>query len=174
MQVFDWIEINPVGEWVRSTVLTFYYLEMVHVIGIVLLFGSLAIMDLRLVGVILKSVPAEDVTGRLRPATWIGFALAAATGTMMFLSAVAIYVATPQFWLKMGVIAFAGINMIVFELLISKRANQLGEPGLLRWQRFAGLTSILAWCLVIGLGRWIGFTKGLPMDLPADFVLPPL
>jgi hypothetical protein len=174
MFLFDWLEANPIGEWIRSTVITFYMLEAVHVIGIVLLFGSLTIMDLRLVGVILRGVAVHEVTSRLRPATWVGFALAAASGSMMFLSSVAVYVANTQFWLKMGVIGFAGANMLFFELVTAKRATELGESAHLGRQRLAGLTSILAWCVVIVLGRWIGFTKGLPMDLPADFTLPPL
>lgn len=171
MFLFEWMESNPIADWVQSAVITFYLLEMVHVIGITLLFGSLAIMDLRLIGLILRNVDVHHINDRLRPATWIGFALAAVTGTLMFLSSVSVYVANTQFWAKMAVIALAGINMLVLEMVIAKRASTMTEASYLKWQRFAGATSLVAWMAVIALGRWIGFTKSLPMTLPDDFLL---
>lgn len=172
MFIFEWLEPNAIGEWVRSSVVTFYVLEAIHVIGIVLLFGSLAIMDLRLIGVILRNIPTDAITNKLRPLTLLGFALAAATGAIMFLSSVSIYVANTQFWLKMGVIALAGANMLVFEYVIAKRSGGANPSSGFSTEKLAGMTSLLAWTIVIGLGRWIGFTKSLPMELPADFVLP--
>lgn len=79
----------------------------------------------------------------------------------MSANATTFYVNT-QFWLKMGAIALAGLNMFIFELLTVKTvaAWDRGAPTP-RAAKLAGILSILLWASVIVLGRVIGYTKGV-------------
>jgi hypothetical protein len=138
---------------------TFPTIETVHVIAISTVFGSIVMLDLRLLGVGAPGVKVSKYSSELLPVTWTAFALAAATGTLLFISRAPHYVADLQFCLKMGFILLAGLNMLVFQLGVYRGVerwdSQLPPPPA---ARIAGLISIACWTTVVFLGRWIGFT----------------
>jgi hypothetical protein len=95
----------------------------------------------------------------LLPYTWAAFALALVTGALMFISNALSYVNNIQFLLKLLAIFAAGLNMGVFHMTAHRKIAQWDEsmppPAA---ARTAGIVSLALWILVIGLGRWIGFT----------------
>jgi hypothetical protein len=87
--------------------------------------------------------------------------IAAITGSALFTSNAVEYTHNTAFQLKMTMMALAGINMVVFQLITFRsvggwdeaRATPVGA-------RFAGAFSLLAWISIVACGRWIGFTIG--------------
>ena len=92
------------------------------------------------------------------PLTWTAFVLAAATGSLLFISQAAAYFATTTFWVKMSIMALAAINMLVFEF-ITVRGVQDWElkPIPPPQARLAGGISLTCWLLIFVFGRWTGF-----------------
>lgn len=135
-----WLKVNPYA---------YPTLEIVHLLGIALVFGTLWVVDLAIFGK-LRFVDVNLLARHVLPWTLAGFLLAAASGTTMFLANVGDLIANPAFVLKMGLLCMAGTNAALLH------ARGPIDPYSLatRWQ--AGL-SILIWTAVIACGRWIGY-----------------
>src|SRR6185437_13721941 len=108
------LEASPVGDFVASNVVAFPVIECVHVVALVTVIGTIAVVDLRLLGWGSRPCAVTEIANDALPWTWGAFALAAITGTLMFVSKAHIYVQVPWFWLKMAAMLLAGINMAVF------------------------------------------------------------
>jgi hypothetical protein len=93
------------------------------------------------------------------PFTWGMFAIAATTGSLMFISNAPAYWADTQFRIKLGMIVLAGLNMAFFHLTAYRKIVDWDEtlpPPILA--RAAGATSLFLWILTVFFGRWVGFT----------------
>ena len=135
--------------WLKADPYAYPTLEIVHLVGIALVFGTLWVVDLAIFGK-LRFVDVNLLARSVLPWTLAGFLFAAASGMAMFLSDVRDLIANPAFVLKMGLLCVAGTNAAVLH------ARGPIDPRSLvtRWQ--AGV-SILVWTAVISCGRWIGY-----------------
>lgn len=154
-QIYD----LPLSALIRENVNAFPLIETIHVIAITLVFGTIFIVDLRLMGFAGHRRSARRLITELLPFTWGAFGLAALTGSLLFISNALAYANNNQFLLKMVAIAFAGINMAIFHLSAYRNIEQWDEsPTPPTGARVAGMLSAITWITVIFLGRWIGFT----------------
>lgn len=137
----------------------FPIVETVHVIFLALVFGSIAMVDMRLLGLTSRDSLVSRLSREVLPWTWIAFILAATSGTMLFMSKAQSYFYNREFDLKFLFMFLAGINMIVFHFGIYRKVGSwdstIPTPN---GARVAGAVSLLCWSLVIVFGRWIGFT----------------
>lgn len=165
--IFAAIENSAIGSFVRETLNILPIINVFHVIGIALVFGTIFMVDMRLIGVQSVARPISRVASDLLKWTWLGFAIAAVTGLLMFAANATTFYINLHFQLKMIALAFAGLNMVVFELITARNMshwdNERRTPAA---ARFAGFASISLWVLVIILGRWIGYTKGFNFSAP--------
>lgn len=154
-QVYD----LPLSASIRENVNAFPLIESLHVLAITLVFGTILIVDLRLVGVAAHRRSADRLIRELLPYTWAAFALAVITGTLMFISNASSYAANLEFRLKLVAIVLAGVNMAIFHSTAHRRIADwdldLPPPAA---ARVSGFLSLALWTIVIILGRWIGFT----------------
>jgi len=165
----DLAQNSALSEWMRTSLKAVAIINALHVISIVTVFGTIFFVDLRLLGY----PNAQRSFSRLHHAlvrwTWAAFALAAVTGVLLFMVNAVTYYRNTAFWLKMGAIVLAGINMLVFERVTFKSVGRW-DQGVLPPPpaRLAAALSIVLWIAVIFLGRWIGFTKGYDFSVPED------
>jgi hypothetical protein len=134
-------------------------LETLHVISLTVVFGSILMVDLRLLGITERSRTVTKLAAEVLPYTWIAFACAAATGSFMFISKASTYIHNLDFQLKFLCMFLAGINMFVFHFGAYRHVQdwdaQLPTPVA---AKVSGAISLLLWTGVIFFGRWIGFT----------------
>ncbi|MDX5364575.1 MAG: hypothetical protein LPJ91_10515, partial [Pseudazoarcus pumilus] len=71
------------GSWLKGSLWAYPALEAVHIMGIALLFGSLVVFELRMLGAA-RALPAEALARLALPVSVGGFALAAMSGLMLF------------------------------------------------------------------------------------------
>lgn len=149
----------PISATIRENVNAFPLIESLHVLAITLVFGTILIVDLRLVGVAAHRRSADKLIRELLPYTWVAFALAVISGSLLFVSNAPAYAANVEFQLKLVAIALAGINMAIFHSTAHRRIADwdmdLPPPAA---ARVSGFLSLALWTVVIVLGRWIGFT----------------
>ncbi|HTV80094.1 MAG TPA: DUF6644 family protein [Steroidobacteraceae bacterium] len=134
-------------------------IETIHVIAIATVFGSIAMVDLRLLGMVGRRSSAAQIAAEYLPITWTAFAVAAFAGSLMFISKAVTYFHNLQFELKFLFMALAGLNMLVFHCGAFRSVNRWNDqlpPPLPA--RLAGGLSLLFWIVVIFFGRWTGFT----------------
>ena len=138
----------------------FPWLETAHVIGLALVLGTIAIVDLRLLGLASRSRAVGDVIADTLPFTWGGFGLAVVTGGLMFISRATDYFENVPFRIKLCLLALAGINMVVFHILTMRTLDGWNESETTPTNaRIAGVSPMLLWIAIVFAGRWIAFTE---------------
>ena len=166
------IQDSAVGSWMRYTGAAMPVVEAFHVLAAVLVFGTVLIVDLRLLGALDSSRSFFRMSRETLPLTWLAFGVAVVTGSLMFTTSPQIYFTNTAFQWKAVALFGAGLNMALFQLHTAHRvAGRKGNEPPRRAAQIAGLVSLLLWAAVVLLGRWIGFTKGYDFTVPADLDL---
>lgn len=156
---FKSIEMLPFAVAIRESAWWFPIIETVHVIGLVFVVGTIALIDLRLLGWASKDRPVGEMINRVLPATWAAFAVALVAGSLMFSANAVAYYNNVPFRLKVGLLVLAGLNMAAFHLGAHKQVSDWGHaPRPPASARFAGAASLSLWIAIVVAGRWIGFT----------------
>jgi hypothetical protein len=148
---------TTVAEFMRSA-WAWPAIESVHFIGLTLLFGTIAVWDLRLLGLLPRVSIAE--LHRLVPFAVLGFTINAASGSMFLMTEPDQYVYNPAFHFKLLLLAIAGLNVVVFYATMFRRLRPLA-PGAdaPRIMKLFGATSLICWIGVIVCGRLITFYR---------------
>jgi hypothetical protein len=143
---------EPGTEWL------FPIVETCHVLSLTVVFGSIAMVDLRLLGLTSRDSSIARLTQETLPWTWTAWGLAAITGSMLFMSKAVTYAGNFDFRMKFIFMALAAVNMLVFHFGAYRRVADwdMGMPP--PAARLAGGLSLSFWLAVIFFGRWIGFT----------------
>lgn len=126
--------------WLYPTV------ESLHICGIGMLFGTVVLMDLRLLGV----CPNIDFSALSRLSILVsmfGFSLAVLTGSMMFITHASDLIGSRLFVIKMCLIFLLLSNATVLHM----------SPGINTLTKVQALVSLAGWSAVIGLGRWLAY-----------------
>jgi hypothetical protein len=157
--LMGWLEATSLAVFIHRTALAFTTVELVHVFAISLVVGTIAMVDLRLLGLASTKRPFTELAGQVLPFTWVAFVLAVMAGSLLFISQATAYFASTTFRIKMLVIVLAGINMLVFELITVRGVQDWDrKPIPALPARLAGGISLTCWILVVIFGRWTGFT----------------
>ncbi len=124
-------------------------LEVLHIVGIGLLLGSLVLFELRVWG-LGAQLPVQPLARLALGLALAGFSIAAASGLLMFASQPMDLLNNRAFVLKMGLLMLAGTNAAWFHargsLLLMDRTARLQT-----------LLSIGSWLAVIICGRFIAY-----------------
>jgi hypothetical protein len=155
-----WLEASAFAEWLRGLgIWTYGLLNLGHIVGISTLFGSVLVMDLRLLGA-WRSVPPVHLIRPTVPLAAAGFVLAAITGASMFSFNTTEYHGNPFLYVKLPVIVAALANVAIVQRLGAWRRAAAGAPQA-NEDRFvlavAGALSLVLWTTVIACGRMIGY-----------------
>jgi hypothetical protein len=158
-ELMEWLQATSWAVFIHTTPWAFTTIELVHVFAISLVIGSIAIVDLRLLGVASTKRPFTELAGAVLPFTWAAFALAVLAGSLLFISQATAYFTNTMFRIKILMIVLAGINMLIFELITVRGVQDWDrKPIPAPAARLAGGLSITCWLLVVIFGRWTGFT----------------
>jgi hypothetical protein len=156
------LEASGLGQAMRQWLWLYPGVETVHLIGIGLLFGSIAILDLRLLG-LSRTLPVRLLARHVLPWTAASFILIVPSGFLMFTAHATEFIASPLFVLKMGLILAAGVNAALFHAVVapsmdvwdSEEMRKLGPPPS---ARVSAAVSLLVWMAVIACGRLLAYT----------------
>lgn len=151
------LQASAWSEALRASVWLYPLVNTLHVVGIALLFGAIAPLDLRLLGAF-RRVPLAPLAATLVPVATAGLLLALVSGALMFATRPLDYVAEPLFGLKLGLLGAAVLNALWLrrDSEWHRVGEASGEPPPRRW-RWHGLLSLLLWLGVITAGRLIGY-----------------
>ena len=153
------LEATSFATTIRENESMFPWIEAVHVLAITLVVGSIAIVDLRLLGLASLDRAVTRLTADVLPCTWAAFAVAVISGSLMFASNATGYAHNTQFQVKFIFMALAGVNMAVFHLIGSRNIESWATAQRTPMAaRAAGALSLLFWVMVVAAGRWVGFT----------------
>lgn len=151
-QILQWFADAPLGPAIMGTWWVFPTLESLHFIALCFLFGSLLLVDLRMIGFLRGGKAGSTFTY-----LWVtlgAFTVLALTGAGFFFTNPFNYWLNPAFKLKMGLIALAGINAGIFTMFEHRKVTAM-EPdaetdGL---TRTTAALSLILWTLILFAGR---------------------
>ena len=158
---FAGLEASALGRAMREWLWLYPSVEIVHIAGIALLFGSIAILDLRLLG-LSREIPVRRLARHVLPWSAASFALIVPSGLAMFTAHASEFIQSEVFVLKIGLIMAAGLNAALFHSLVYRTADvwdaeemrNLPPPPSARV--FAAL-SLALWVAVIACGRLLAY-----------------
>ena len=135
--------------WIVSHPLAYPALEVLHIVGIALLLGNLALLELRVWG-FGPELPVQALARLSLRLSMLGFALIGSSGLLMFAGQPAELLANRAFVIKMGLVLLAGLNAALFH----------ARGSLQRLDRSARALTVVSlglWLAVIICGRWIAY-----------------
>ena len=156
---FRWLEHSGLGEFTRSLgVWSYGIINLVHILGIILLFGSILILDLRLLGV-WRQVPLAQLSRPTTSMAQIGFVLAVSSGIPMLSVKTTDYIGNPFLLIKFPAIALALLNVWLVHRSTAWRAHREREllPAENRRLAQGAALSLTFWLTAITGGRMIGY-----------------
>jgi hypothetical protein len=166
------IEASRLSEWLTTNLKAIPIIEAVHVMAVAVVFGTILIVDLRLLGFPNTRRSYTTISKELLRFTWTAFIVAAVTGALMFVADATAYYANTPFRFKMLALVAAGVNMAIFENIAARSVATWDRNAPTPFAvRAAGLASILIWIAVIFFGRWTGFTQDYNFEVPQDVEL---
>ncbi len=141
----DWVGLP----WIASHPIAYPALEVVHIVGIAFLLGSLVVLDLRVWGAA-RELPLQPLAKLSLSVTLVGFGLVLFSGLLMFGSQPADLIANRAFLIKLGLVMLAGMNAAWFH----------ARGSLARCDEVARAQTLLSTGLWLGAiigGRWIAY-----------------
>jgi hypothetical protein len=154
-----WLEHSGLGAFTRSLgVWSYGIINLVHILGITMLFGAILLLDLRLLGA-WRSIPLASIS---RPATTVamtGFAVAVISGLPMLSVKSTDYIGNPFLLIKFPAIALALANVWLVHRTEAWRAHGTRELMASENRRLktGAVLSLGFWLTAITAGRMIGY-----------------
>ncbi len=160
------VYIDSFSEWLKGTPLAFvatHYpwvwpvCQILHFFGLVLLISMVGLLDLRILG-FGKGLSLRSIS-RTIPLGVAGFALNLLTGAIFVAGDPLHYLRNPAFQFKIGFIAVAGLNVLVFHASgLSKTVESLAPDDDAPFgAKVVASLSMFLWVGVMYLGRMLPF-----------------
>ncbi len=151
VEFFRWLVNSPWSHAMNSYEWLFPAVQSLHFIGFAMSIGTIAIVDLRLLGLGMRRQGPSELAADLAPWTHVGIAIMLTTGPLMFSTDAVAYHFNPSFQFKMACLMLA----LLFHFTVHRRAVRPDVPPIAA--KLAAATSLLLWTAVVGGGRMIAF-----------------
>ena len=152
-----WIEHSALATAMRQDLWLYPSVEILHIWGFVMLVGSIAMLDLRILG-LSSRVPVRELAGHLLPWTLGAAVLIVPTGLLMFIAHADDFINNRAFVLKLTLIFAAGINAVFFHLgpyrSVDNWNTGVATP---RPAKMHAALSLMIWLSVIACGRLLAY-----------------
>jgi hypothetical protein len=157
LSLAEQLQALPSSTAIRET-LWYPIIESVHVLGIAFVLGTAGVLDLRLLGRVIRRQPVSQVAQQLLPWTFGGFAIMMLSGLILvYTEPVKTY---HSLWapIKLGLLILAGLNAWIFQVGVYKNVDQwdtAAVPPL--GAKLAGALSLVLWVGIVMAGRLIAY-----------------
>jgi len=155
----DWLALLgelPVARMLARSPTVYLFVNAAHILSIGTLFGSILVLDLRLIG-FLTRLPLGPLADTLWKVSAAGLACAVLTGLMLFSVRPAEYAANPAFLTKLALVALGIANAAFVHATPQWRRLRISEETAPPLLRLTTLLSLAIWVSAVIAGRWIGF-----------------
>jgi hypothetical protein len=154
-----WLQGSALGHAMReSGVWTYGVVNLVHILGVASLFGSVLVLDLRLLG-LWRNISLAAISKPTVPIATTGFIVAALSGVCLLATKATEYVGNPFLYIKFPAIAFGVLNVAFLSSFSAWKEHRLRELSAKEQSKLAvfGGTSLFCWLTAITAGRMIGY-----------------
>lgn len=156
----EWVYTTHLSISIRQSPYSFPAIETIHTLGIAGVVGTIAILDLRLLGWIMKKEPVSRIARQVLPWTWVGFAVMFVTGLLLSIAESQTNYFNWAFRIKMLLLLMVGINPLIFHLTIYRKVNTWDVANVTPLRaRLAAVSSLVLWASIIVFGRLIAYVN---------------
>jgi hypothetical protein len=141
---FQWLEHSPLITVISNSKWMYPAVEVTHFFSLFLLVGTIAVVDLRLLGLAGRRQTVTELAEQLFPWTWMGLGLSVLSGFFMFAASATGFVANTQFLIKMVITAAA----VVFAVVVQRSTR--------KWDQPSGTPLLAKLTAIVSLALWIG------------------
>lgn len=151
------IEHSDLSEFIRGSdsLLAFPTIITLHAVGMGLLAGGSAAIDLRILGVA-RGISLKAMAGFL-PLLWTAFAINAVSGTLLLIAYPTKALTNPLFYIKLCLIAL-GVSLVYVIGRTVLRVDDGEQRSLGRNARMLAIASLATWVALILAGRFLAYT----------------
>jgi hypothetical protein len=153
--IFMALQESALGHVMRSSPALYPGVEILHILGFVVLVGSMLALDLRLLG-LGRAIPIQPMAQLLLPLSCFGFLLAISMGFLLFSADAAHVVRNPAFQTKLLLIAAALVNIVIAHVGPWRRVA-LWRAEASGGAKVTALVSLLLWLGAVCAGRLIAY-----------------
>ena len=153
-----WLAETPGSIALHESLYMYTIVESVHVIAIMLFVGTIAMVDLRLLGRAFTTTPVSDMTRRILPWTIAGFVVMVITGALPFYAIPVRTFHSVWFRLKVVLLLVAAANIWLFHRRVQRNREQWDRANVPpRGARLSAAISLAVWMSVVVAGRMIAY-----------------
>ncbi|HLI84057.1 MAG TPA: DUF6644 family protein [Bryobacteraceae bacterium] len=154
----EWLQNLPWASGIKQSTWQFPVIESIHSLAISAMIWPAALLDLRLLGIVMRQRSVSQVASQFLPWVWAGFSIMVATGALLFCSEAVKCYNSPFFRVKLVLIAVAGLNALVFHNTVFRHVASWDKDAPTPWRaRLAGACSLLLWIGVVAMGRALAY-----------------
>jgi uncharacterized membrane protein SirB2 len=152
----NWLSATGLSVTIQNVLWIVPATQSLHYLALAVVLTSIAMLDVRLIGVAGRSQSVVHLAGRLLPAVWWALLVMAITGVILIVGEPHRSLNSETFWLKMFLLAVVLLMTLVVQI------SMKGDPD--KWERGArgakliGATSLVLWIGIVTAGRWIAYT----------------
>lgn len=154
----QWLNETPASVFLRENDWSFAIIETVHILGLGLSVGTILWVDLRLVGLAMRSQRTSEVVSHIEPWAMRGFLVMFVSGALLLFAEPLKCYTRLTFRLKVLMLILAGLNFLYFDTRIRGKLSEYDEAMVLPWRaKMVGYLSMALWLGIIFCGRWVAY-----------------
>ncbi|HEV2701119.1 MAG TPA: DUF6644 family protein [Steroidobacteraceae bacterium] len=150
-----WLAATDLSEHIQDIFWVIPTVQTVHIVSIAIVMTSMAMLDLRLVGIAGRRQSLPDMAARFLPWVWTAVVVLLCSGTILIIGEPARDLLNKVFWLKMSLLAAGLLLTWTFQHMLRRNTSF--------WDRnrtaavLLGSVSLVIWVGIVGAGRWIAY-----------------
>lgn len=155
-ELLQGLEDSALASAIRASSWLYPFLEIVHILGIVLLVGAAFLFDLRLLG-FSQNLPVPDLARHLLPWSRRGLYLIVPSGLLLFSTNAVALAGDPVFHIKLILLLIGGLNAGFFHRFLAPSSTDWEQSGVPMAARAVAVCSLVVWVVVIACGRLLAY-----------------
>ncbi|MGA7014205.1 MAG: DUF6644 family protein [Pseudolabrys sp.] len=159
-ELSKWLAATPLSHTIQTTSWIIPTIQIIHILGVAVLFSSAVLVDLRIWRLLERDIPLTQVARRILPPIWPVLLILLITGSLLIIGEPRRSLLNSTFYLKMALLAVAIMLTAGLQRSISLSPDSWDKDRRRRLAaRFAATASIAVWCGILFAGRWIAYTQ---------------
>lgn len=154
----QWLQATPFSIWLQSTGWVVPTLQSIHIVMIGLVFVSILMIALRVLGYVRTDEAFGAVLHRFAPWLWGGLVVMLATGLILVATEPVREFTSTSFWLKMALIVIGVVSALAFRRALGPAKLAAGyDVEFSGKTKAAAVGTVVLWLFIIFLGRAIAY-----------------
>jgi uncharacterized membrane protein SirB2 len=152
-----WLAATPMSQTIQDISWIIPTVQTIHIVCIAIVMTSMAMLDLRLMGIAGRRQTMTQMAHRLLPWVWITVIVLLCSGTILIIGEPGRDLQNVVFWTKMSLLVTALVLAFIFQTVL--RRNSSFWDGHRAVAVLLGSVSLACWVGIVAAGRWIAYVE---------------